>query len=183
MKYRKTDLEDARLIELDKLSDERGFFARLFCEEEAAKNGVESRVVQINNSFNAECGTTRGMHFQKAPKEEAKVVRCISGRIWDIITDLRPTSATYLKSFGAELTAENRKMMYIPKGFAHGFQTLEPNTELLYLMSEFYSSDHASGVGWDDPAFSIVWPLEPTVISEKDMNWPIYKPTNFSLKA
>lgn len=175
MLFHETSLKGAYFIDLERHCDERGFFARLFCEKEILRAGLESQIVQINNSLSVEKGTTRGFHFQIAPKSEAKYVRCLSGSLWDVILDLRVESVTYLKSFGAELSVDNRRMMYVPKGFAHGFQTLEPNTEVLYLMTEFYSAEHASGLRWNDPDLNIEWPLEPSVVSVRDQDWPLLR--------
>lgn len=164
------------VIELKKLEDDRGFFSRLFCSSEFQKLGLESKIVQVNDSYSKERGTLRGMHYQIAPKEETKIVRCIRGSIYDVIIDLRKSSETYMKSFGAPLTEENRHMMYVPKGFAHGFLTLEPDTEVIYLVSESYSKEHEKGIRWNDPAFDIKWPFTPTVISEKDKQHPDFIP-------
>ena len=161
-------LDGAYLIELDKREDERGFFARLFCESEFAAAGLDTRFVQINNSLSRDKGTLRGMHYQLGEAGEVKVVRCVRGTLWDAILDLRPGSATFGQSFGAELSAENRRMMYAPRGFAHGFLTLEKDTEAFYLVSAFYAPELERGVRWNDPRFAIPWPEEPQVISEKD---------------
>lgn len=168
MKFLPTTIPGAHVIELDKRGDERGFFARYFCVNECAAAGLEFRVVQINNSLSRVKGTLRGMHFQLAPKQEAKIVRCIRGALFDVIVDLRPDFPTFGKWFGAELTAENRLMMYVPKGFAHGFLTLEPDTEALYLASEYYSPQCERGLRWNDPRFGIEWPAKPNVLSDKD---------------
>lgn len=172
MKFDKLPLEGARLIEIDRLSDERGFFARCFCEREFEAAGLESRFVQINNSLSAKRGTLRGMHYQLPPSSEVKIVRCIRGALWDVIVDLRPDSTTFLKWVGAELNAENRLMMYVPRGFAHGMLTLTDDTEALYLMSSFYNPDAERGLRWNDPALGIRWPDVPTELSAKDANWP-----------
>lgn len=175
MLYRETGLKDAYLIDLEKRGDERGFFARFFCAEEFAKMGLKSQFVQVNNSLSAQKGTLRGIHYQLAPKAEVKVVRCIQGALWDLIVDLRPDSPTFKKWFGAELTAENRRMMYVPEGFGHAFLTLEDNTEALYLVSEYYSPQHERGLRFDDPAFNIQWPGKPVVISDKDLKHPLFE--------
>jgi dTDP-4-dehydrorhamnose 3,5-epimerase len=172
MFFEPTPLAGAFLIELDKKSDERGFFARAFCEQEFAQHNLTTRVCQVNNSLSMTKGTLRGMHYQLAPKAETKIVRCLRGSLYDIILDLRPGSATFCESFGSELTADNRRMMYVPKGFAHGFITLDDNTEALYFVDEFYSPENERGVRYDDPKFSINWPAKPTVISEKDRAYP-----------
>lgn len=168
MKFSETPLAGAYLVDLDKRGDERGFFARFFCEKEFAAEGLETRFVQINNSLSAEAGTLRGMHYQLPPSAEVKLVRCLKGALWDAILDLRPDSPTFGGWFGAELSAENRRMVYVPRGFAHGFLTLEPDTEALYLVSDFYAPEAERGVRWNDPRFAIGWPAEPRVISQKD---------------
>lgn len=172
MLYRETGLDGAYLIDLEKRGDERGFFARFFCAEEFSKKGLKSQFVQVNNSLSAQKGTLRGIHYQLAPKAEVKVVRCIQGALWDVIVDLRPNSPTFKKWFGAELTSENRRMMYVPEGFGHAFITLQDNTEALYLVSEFYSPEHERGACYNDPAFKIQWPMQPVVISDKDLKHP-----------
>lgn len=151
--------------------DERGFFARTWCEQEFAAHGLNPRIVQCNISFNSWKGTLRGMHFQAAAHAEAKLVRCTMGSIYDVILDLRPGSAGYKKWVGIELTAQNRTMVYIPEGCAHGFITLEDDTEVFYQMSEFYHPESARGVRWDDPAFGIVWPTQVEVISQRDAGY------------
>jgi dTDP-4-dehydrorhamnose 3,5-epimerase len=176
MKFTSLPLKDAYLIDLEKRSDERGFFARLFCQEEFIANGLEANFVQMNNSFSNEKGTLRGMHYQLPPAAEVKVVRCIKGSIYDLILDIRPHSPTFRKSFGAILSEENRKMMYIPRGFAHGFLTQEPNSELLYLVSSVYNKDLERGIRWDDPYFKIEWPTVPKLISERDRLHPDFHP-------
>lgn len=165
-------LKGAFLIDLEKRSDERGFFARLFCAEEFAKHGLDTRFVQANNSASVHKGTLRGMHYQLSPKAETKLVRCIKGSLYDVILDLREDSETFGKSFGAVLSADNRRMMYVPKGFAHGFLTLEDDSEVLYLVSEFYSKELERGVRWNDPSFNIRWPEPPVVVSERDNAHP-----------
>lgn len=172
MLFTKTPLEGACLIELEKHSDERGFFARMFCEREFEAQGLVARFVQVNNSLATEKGTLRGMHYQLAPKAEVKVVRCVRGALYDLIIDLRKDSPTFCQHFGATLTADNRTMLYVPKGFAHGFMTLEEDTEALYLVDEFYAPDRERGLRWDDPKFGIDWPLAPAVISDKDRSHP-----------
>ena len=176
MIFNEAPLHGAYTIELKKIGDDRGFFARFFCTNEFAEMGLENKFVQINNSLSADKGTLRGMHYQLAPKSETKVVRCIQGALYDVILDLRPDSPTYGQHFGAELTAENRLMMYVPKGFAHGFYTLTNNAEALYLVSEFYAPEYERGVRWNDPKFSISWPDKPIVISDKDNGWRDFDP-------
>jgi len=168
MKFLSTPLDGARLIELDRLGDDRGFFARVFCEREFVADSLVSQFVQVNNSLSADKGTLRGMHYQLAPNAETKLVRCIRGALWDVILDLRPDSPTFGQHFGAELSAENRRMMYVPKGFAHGFLTLEDDTEAFYFVDEFYAPDQERGIRWNDPEFGIDWPIEPVIVSDKD---------------
>lgn len=172
MKFNKLSLEGAYLIDLEPIGDERGFFARLFCAEEADQQGIESKIMQVNNSYSAAKGTLRGMHYQLPPKEETKLVRCIQGAIFDVIVDLRPTSPTFCQWFGTTLSAENRRMMYVPKGFAHGFLTLSDHSEILYFVSETYAKELEKGVRWNDPAFGIDWPSPPQIISERDRSHP-----------
>jgi dTDP-4-dehydrorhamnose 3,5-epimerase len=174
MIFEKTDLEGAFLIRLEKLEDERGFFARSFCQREFEEHGLNPRLAQCNISSNKAKGTLRGMHFQAAPCSEAKLVRCIRGAIHDVIIDLRPESHTYTKHFFIELTANAYDALYVPEGFAHGFLTLEPESCVFYQMSEFYAPGYARGFRWNDPAFNIQWPHPPSVISERDANYPDY---------
>jgi len=176
MIFTETPLTGAYLIDLEKRGDERGFFARAFCEREFASHGLVTHFVQINNSLSARQGTLRGMHYQLTPKAETKVVRSIRGALYDIILDLRDGSPTFGQSFGAELTAENRRMMYVPKGFAHGFFTLADDTEAFYLVDEFYAPESERGIRWNDPRFAIRWPAQPNVISDKDRNFPDFDP-------
>ncbi len=168
MIFTETPLKGAFLIDLEKRGDERGFFARAFCAKEFAAHGLATHFVQVNNSLSATKGTLRGMHYQLAPKAETKLVRCIRGALFDVILDLRRGSPTFGRSFGAELTADNRRMMYVPKGFAHGFITLSDAAESFYLVDEFYAPEFERGVRWNDPKFNIQWPIQPVVISDKD---------------
>ena len=154
------------------ISDERGFFARTYCRNEFAEMGLNPNLVQCNISYNKVRGTLRGMHFQKAPHAEAKLVRCTQGALYDVIVDLRNDSKTFTQWFGVELTAKNRKALYVPEGFAHGFITLKDDAEALYQMSEFFHSECSAGVRWDDPVFSIRWPIDVKVISERDRSYP-----------
>lgn len=172
MIFRETALHGVYLIDLESRGDARGFFARLFCREEFLKRGLIADFPQINNSLSVERGTLRGMHYQVAPHGEDKVIRCIQGRLYDVVLDLRPDSPTFGHSFGAELSAENRSMMYVPKGCAHGFQTLDRETEAVYLVSHPYCPSSERIVRWNDPQFKIEWPIDPTVLSEKDANAP-----------
>jgi dTDP-4-dehydrorhamnose 3,5-epimerase len=183
MKFFSTPLSGAHLIELDKRGDHRGFFARLFCEREFAVAGLETRFPQVNNSLTAAAGTLRGMHFQLPPAAEVKLVRCIRGALHDVIIDLRPDSPTYLGWFGADLSAENRTMMYVPRGFAHGFITLADSTEALYLVSASYAPEQERGVRFDDPRFAIRWPMAPIEMSAKDREWPDYDPAGTDAAA
>ena len=176
MRFVPTPLEGAFVVELDKREDDRGFFARVFCEREFAAAGLDTRFVQINNSLSKDKGTLRGMHYQLGEAAEVKVVRCVRGALWDAILDLRPDTPTFGKSFGAKLSAENRLMMYVPRGFAHAILTLTDDTEAFYLVSEFYCPDQERGVRWNDPKFNISWPIEPSEISPKDAKWPDFDP-------
>ncbi len=176
MKFNQTPLEGAYTIELEKRGDDRGFFARAFCVNEFAQLNLDSKVVQINNSLSAHKYTLRGMHYQLAPHAETKIVRCIRGALYDVILDLREDSPTFGKWFAAELSAENRLMMYVPKGFAHGFLTLEGNTEAFYMVTEFYAPQAERGIRYNDPKFAIEWPHEPVVISDKDRAWRDFDP-------
>lgn len=175
MVFTKTKLKGAYIIELEPLKDERGFFARTFCQNDFKKNGLNPRIAQCNISFNQKKGTLRGMHYQVAPYEEAKLVSCTRGSIYDVIVDLRSDSPTYCKWFAVELSDKNYKMLYIPEGFAHGFQSLKDNTIVFYQMSEFYNPESARGVRWDDTMFGIKWPLSNKVISKKDLNYKEFK--------
>jgi len=168
------ELDGAYVIDLEPKTDERGFFARAFCEEELRAHGLESRVAQCNVSWNEKRGTLRGMHYQAAPHEETKIVRCTRGAIWDAIVDLRPSSSTYMKWTAVELDEENRRMLYIPRGFAHGFITLTDGAEVFYWMGDPYVPDTARGVAWNDPTFGIEWPLEPAVMSDADRGHPVW---------
>ena len=176
MIFRETTLKGAFVIEMEKFEDKRGFFARAWCQREVEANGLISRVTQTNISFNKKRGTLRGMHYQVAPYEQVKLVRCTAGAIYDVIIDLRPDSPTFRKWTGVELTAENYTMLYVPENVAHGFQTLEDNTEVTYQVSQFYSPESERGVRYDDPVFQVAWPLPVEVISEKDIAWPYCSP-------
>lgn len=172
MRFQPTPLEGAHLIELEPKEDERGFFGRLFCADKLAEQGLCSNFVQANHSYSKEKGTLRGLHYQLSPNDEVKIVRCIRGSFYDLILDLRPESPSFGQSFGAVLNEKNHKMMYVPKGFAHGFLTLEPNSEVLYFVSQFYAPEKERGVRWDDPKFQIAWPEKPIVISDRDRTHP-----------
>ena len=174
MKFIEAGLPGCFLIELEQLSDERGFFARSYCAETFRSKGLDPNCAQCNISFNTYQGTIRGMHFQVAPHAEAKLVRCTSGTIFDVVIDLRPESPSYLQHESFELSSINRRMLFIPEGIAHGFQTLKDNTEVFYQMSAAYVAGAASGVRYDDPAFNIRWPLTVARISEKDLSYAGY---------
>ncbi len=168
MIFKEAPLRGVYLIELEQRRDERGFFARVFCERELARHGLASRFVQVSESFSASRGTLRGLHYQLPPRAETKMVRCVKGALHDVVLDLRVGSSTFGRSFGVELNAENRLMMYVPKGFAHGFVTLTDDVEALYLVDEFYAPELERGIRWDDPRFTVAWPIAPVVMSEKD---------------
>jgi dTDP-4-dehydrorhamnose 3,5-epimerase len=172
LKFTETPLKGAWVIDLEPRSDERGFFARGFCEREFAEHGLERRIVQANVSRNTYAGTLRGMHYQKAPHQEVKMVRCVSGAIYDVILDLRPESPTYRQWHGVELTRAAGRMLYVPKGFAHGYQSLTDDSEVHYFVTEFYAPEAEAAVRWDDPAFSIRWPISSPILSPKDAVHP-----------
>ena len=172
MIFTETALQGACLIDLERAEDDRGFFARSWCANEFAQHGLETQLVQCNISFNRRKGTLRGMHFQVEPHAEAKVVRCTMGAIYDVILDLRPASPTYKGWIGVELSVENRRALYVPRGFAHGFQTLVDDTEVFYQMSEFFHPESARGVRWDDPCFQIEWPDNQPIVSPRDQAFP-----------
>ena len=176
MKLIRLPLSGAYLIELDLVRDERGFFARTWCAEEFQQLGLNPELAQCSISSNKSRGTLRGMHFQAEPYAETKLIRCSSGAIYDVIVDLRPDSPTYCKWFAAELTSENHKMLYVPEGFAHGFQTLVDNTELFYQISVTYQAEHARGVRWNDPIFGIEWPISNPIISARDSAYADHRP-------
>ncbi len=181
MIFTETPLKGAFIIDPEFKEDERGFFARTWCQKEFEAHGLTVRLVQCNVSFNKKKGTLRGMHYQVAPHEEAKLVRCTMGSIYDVIVDLRPESSTYMQYTAVVLSATNRRALYIPERFAHGFQTLEDNTEVFYQMSEFYDPECARGFRWNDPAFGIQWPEDVRVISQKDLAYPNF--TNTIIRA
>ncbi len=168
MRFTETRLSGAFIIEPELVEDDRGFFARTYCSEVFAAHGLCTSIAQCSISFNKRAGTLRGMHYQEPPMAEEKLVRCPMGAIYDVIIDLRPESATYLEWFSLEISSSDRLMLYVPKGFAHGFQTLEDNTEVFYQISEYYSLEHARGVRWDDPSFGIDWPIPTKIISPRD---------------
>lgn len=172
MIFKSLHLPGAFVMEPDRHADVRGYFARTFCEKDFVDHGLEPRISQCSVSFNRRKGTLRGMHYQVAPFEEVKVVRCNRGAIYDVIIDLRPASPAFKKWFGVRLDEQNGHMLYIPKGFAHGFQTLGDDTEVFYQMSQVFSPQHARGVRWNDPAFSIEWPEDERIILDRDRNYP-----------
>lgn len=175
MEFTKTPIEGAYLIDIRRIGDERGFFGRLWCEKEMADMGLATHICQSNIGVSTQAGTLRGLHFQKAPHQEVKIIRCPRGAIYDVIVDLRPDSPTFKQWFAAELTAANGRMLYIPEGCATGYQTLVDDTEINYHTTEFYHPESAHGVRYDDPAFGIEWPLPVTSISENDVNWPDFR--------
>ena len=177
MRFVSVRLEGAFLVEIELIEDARGFFARTWCREVFAEHGLDSELAQCSISRSARAGTLRGMHFQRAPHAEAKLVRCTRGAIFDVIIDLRPESPTYTEWFGTNLDEANGSALYVPRGFAHGFQTLTDETDVLYMISHPYAADAAVGVRWDDPAFGIDWPEAATrTISERDLAWPDFPP-------
>jgi dTDP-4-dehydrorhamnose 3,5-epimerase len=173
MKFTETKLKGAFIIDLDERLDNRGFFARTFCMKEFIDHGLKPTVAQCNLSFNHKQGTLRGMHYQTPPATETKLVRCTQGAIYDVIIDMRPNSPTYLSHIGVELSAENRKALYVPDLFAHGYQTLTPNAEVVYQVSEFYTPGYEKGLRYNDPALGIHWPLSISEISPKDATWSL----------
>ena len=171
MKFFETELKGSYIIELEKLEDERGFFTRIWDKKKMQDKGLYSDLVQMSFSFTKKKGTLRGMHFQKKPFEETKLVRCTRGKIFDVIIDLRPESNTYKKWIGVELKSDDLKILYIPEGFAHGFQTLEDDTEVFYQMSNWFSPEHVRGIRWNDKEFDIKWPIKCSIISKKDTTY------------
>lgn len=176
MHFEPTILSGAYVVTLDVKEDDRGFFARTFCQEEFARHGLKSLVAQCNLSFNHKAGTLRGMHFQVPPAAETKLVRCTAGAVYDLIVDLRPQSPTYLRHFGVKLTADNHKALYVPELFAHGYLTLSDGAEVAYQVGEMYTPGYERGLRYNDPALRIQWPRDVTVISQKDATWPAIEP-------
>jgi len=172
MQFTATDLPGVYIIELERVEDERGFFARTWCQHEFEAHGLEAQLAQCSLSFNLKRGTLRGLHYQIEPHTESKLIRCTQGSLYDVAVDLRPASPAYRRWLAIELSADNRRMVYLPPGLAHGFQTLEDNTEVFYQISESYHPECACGARWDDTAFKIDWPMPPTVISPKDQQYP-----------
>ncbi|MEF0941583.1 dTDP-4-dehydrorhamnose 3,5-epimerase [Rhizobium sp. BR 362] len=176
MMFRKTGLIGSSVIDLDVKGDDRGFFARVFCDDEFRRACLPLDIVQVNTTWSARAGTLRGMHYQLQPAAEIKVVRCVRGAIWDCILDLRPDSKTFGRWFGEVLSAQNRRMMYVPKGCAHGLITLTDDVEIFYFMGAAYAPEYERGVRWNDPYFAIAWPSQPIELSEKDAAWPAFDP-------
>ena len=172
MIFTPTDIDGVVVVTPELRTDDRGFFARTFCAREFEAAGLRSLVAQANVSFNHHAGSLRGLHFQRAPAAEAKLVRCTRGRVFDVAVDVRPTSPNFLRHVGVVLDAEERNALYVPEGFAHGYLTLEDGCEVVYQVSEFYTPGAEGGLRWDDPELGIAWPAEVRVISEKDANWP-----------
>ncbi|WP_017715483.1 dTDP-4-dehydrorhamnose 3,5-epimerase [Kamptonema formosum] len=175
MRFIETKLRGAFIIEPEPIEDDRGFFARTWCRREFQAHGLNSQLVQCNISFNKKKGTLRGMHYQEPPHQEAKLVRCTRGEIYDVLLDLRPSSPTFKEWVPVVLSAESRRMLYVPEGLAHGFQTLEDSTEVFYQMSEFYVPECAKGVRWNDAAFNIEWPADQRIVSARDRQYPDFR--------
>jgi dTDP-4-dehydrorhamnose 3,5-epimerase len=178
MIFKELELKGAYLVEVKKIEDERGFFGRAWCENEFLDHHLNPNFVQLNTSFSKKKGTIRGLHYQVDPYQEVKFIRCTRGSIWDVIIDLRPTSPTFMKWIGNELSADNYKMVYVPENFAHGFISLENNTEVYYPVTQFYVPGAERGLRWNDPAFNIQWPIEVSMVSEKDSNHADFNPNN-----
>jgi dTDP-4-dehydrorhamnose 3,5-epimerase len=178
LRFTPTSVVGAVLINPILREDDRGHFSRAWCVKEFAEQGIEFVPVQANTGFNFRKGTLRGLHFQEEPALEAKLVRCTKGALFDVVVDLRPHSSSYRKWYGVELRAERYQMLYVPEGCAHGYQTLDDNTDLYYMTSQFFTPSAARGVRFDDPSFGIEWPLVPTAISEQDRKWPLVSETN-----
>ena len=176
MVFKELKLKGAYIIELELMEDERGFFARSFCQRQFEKLGLNLSIAQCNVSSNRKKGTLRGMHYQAAPHQEAKLVSCLRGSMYDVIIDLRPDSPTYRTWMAVELSAKNYKTLYVPESFAHGFQTLEDDTVVFYQMSEFYYPECSRGIRWNDPSFGIDWPVPDTILSERDRSHPVFAP-------
>jgi dTDP-4-dehydrorhamnose 3,5-epimerase len=177
MIFTESPLPGAFLVEMEPLADERGFFARTYCADEFAAQGLGVDLHQCSVSFNARKGTLRGLHYQDAPHEEHKLVRCTAGAIFDVIVDIRPQSPSYRRWFGTDLTAQNRRSLFIPAGYAHGFLTLSDDAEVYYMISVPHAPEYSRGCRWNDPAFGIQWPMKPSVISSRDAAYPLLEPT------
>jgi len=178
MIFNETAVHGAYTIDVNRIGDERGYFGRLWCQKELNDMGLKSHICQSNVGFSPVKGTLRGLHFQRAPHAEVKIVRCTRGAVFDVVVDLREWSPTYLKWHGVELNEDNGTMLYVPEGCATGYLTLRENSEIYYHATEFYQPESAHGVRWNDPAIGIEWPAEPEVLSDNDINWPDYKPGN-----
>jgi dTDP-4-dehydrorhamnose 3,5-epimerase len=176
MIFSPTSLAGAYVVELEPHRDVRGFFARTWCRREFQEHGLDAELAQCSISYNPRRGTLRGMHWQTPPSEEAKLVRCTTGAIYDVIIDLRPESPTYLKHVGVELSQGDRRALYVPRGFAHGLQTLKDDSEVLYQISEFFAPEHTRGIRWNDPTFGIEWPISDPIILERDNSYPDFAP-------
>jgi dTDP-4-dehydrorhamnose 3,5-epimerase len=183
MRFEETTVQGVWLITPDRFDDERGFFARTWGSDEFEANGLDARMVQRNVSYNRARGPLRGMHYQKPPHPEDKLVACLVGSVYDVAMDIRPESPTFGRWFGAELRADNGAMLYVPQGCAHGYLTLEPDSIVEYLISEFYYPDSAAGLRWDDRAFNVHWPIEPVVMNERDRTWPDFVPTPIATRS
>ena len=181
MIFTETALSGAFVIDPEGQEDARGLFARTWCRRELQTRGLETRMAQCGTSFNKRKGTLRGLHYQVPPAAETKIVRCTRGSLYDVMVDLRPGSPTFLGHVGIVLTADNRRMLYVPSGFAHGFQTLEDDTEVFYQISEFWAPEHARGVRWDDPLFAIAWPNDQRTMIERDLRYPDFQPAEVGL--
>jgi len=180
MIFTKTDIQGAFIIDINRIEDHRGFFGRSFCQQEMKQHGLNETVAQTNLSSNKKKGTLRGLHYQQAPYEESKLVRCTRGSLFDVLVDLRKNSETYCKGFGIELSADSFRMLYVPEGCAHGFITLEDDTDIMYQVNQFYTPNAEKGLLWNDPAFDIKWPIQPVVISEKDRNQPLFEASSMT---
>lgn len=176
MKFAETRVKGSYVIDVNRIGDSRGYFGRLWCERELEQQGLVSQIKQSNIGFSPEAGTLRGLHYQKAPFQEVKIVRCTRGSVFDVVVDIRPDSPTYRKWYGIELNPENASMLYVPEGCATGYLTLQDDSEIYYNTSEFYAPDAATGIRFDDPLFAIEWPGEIRVISDNDTSWPDYRP-------
>jgi dTDP-4-dehydrorhamnose 3,5-epimerase len=176
LKFSSTKVPGCYIVDIEPRGDDRGFFARQYCREEFLNQGIDPAIEQINIGLSERAGTLRGMHFQTAPYEDTKFVRCLAGAIFDVCLDLRPASATYLEWVGVELSAANRRSLYLPAGTAHGYLTLADNTEIMYTTNQAYAPDNAAGVRYDDTCFGIRWPREVTTLSPADREWPDFKP-------
>jgi dTDP-4-dehydrorhamnose 3,5-epimerase len=182
VQFQQTNVIGVVLITPDRIDDERGFFARTWAADEFDARGLHSRVVQRNLAHNGTTGTLRGMHFQRPPHPEVKVISCQYGAIFDVAMDIRPDSPTFGQWFGAELSQENRAVLYVPEGCAHGYLTLRPDTSVEYLISEFYHPEVAGGVRWNDPFFNVRWPFEPSLMNDRDRTWPDFEPTRVAAR-